>query len=150
MNWSSSAKFPKRRQKRARIADNDPFSLATTLRGTLWHLRALPFEQIKNEVLGRRYALSLVLIGNTKSHTLNKRYRGKDKPTNVLSFSLDTETGEIYLNVHATAREARRGGVGIQQHALFLFIHGLLHLKGLEHGATMERMEQTLLKRFAS
>lgn len=91
-----------------------------------------------------------MLIGDTKSRTLNKRYRGKDKPTNVLSFPLDENTGEIFLNADAAAREARRGGISIQQHTVFLFIHGLLHLKGLKHGATMERLEQALVRRFAS
>ncbi len=62
----------------------------------------------------------------------------KDKVSNVLSFPLSKHSGEILICPRAAAPYT----IG------YLFIHGLLHLKGHKHGATMERIEQTVLKRF--
>ncbi|MBX4199854.1 rRNA maturation RNase YbeY [Candidatus Parcubacteria bacterium] len=98
----------------------------------------LDFMSIKNTVLGKSYELSLVFIGDTRSHRLNLSYRGKDKPTDVLSFPLSKASGEIFINLKKSARF----GVG------FLFIHGILHLKGFEHGVRMENEEKKLLKKF--
>jgi ssRNA-specific RNase YbeY (16S rRNA maturation enzyme) len=93
-----------------------------------------PFEKLKDKVVGKKYELSLVFIGNKDSHKLNLLYRGKDKPTNVLSFPLSKTSGEIFIDL------------SFKEHSvIFLFIHGLLHLKGMQHGATMEREEKKLL-----
>jgi probable rRNA maturation factor len=89
-------------------------------------------------VLGKNYELSLVLCGNILSHKLNLNYRGKDKPTNILSFPLTKSSGEIFINL------SKLGVYSI----LELFIHGLLHLKGMEHGYTMEQAEKSLLQKF--
>lgn len=113
---------------------NNRFSITNKTKSTL---KGVPFTKIKNEVLGKDYSLSLVFIGEKKSHELNLRYRGKDKATNVLSFPLDKKTGEIFIIPRLAQKE-----VG------FLFIHGLLHLKGMEHGSTMERAELVLRKKF--
>lgn len=93
-----------------------------------------PFEKLKDKVLGKSYELSLVFVGDKLSHKLNFLYRGKDKPTNVLSFPLSKSSGEIFIDL------------SFKEHSvIFLFIHGLLHLKGMQHGATMEREEKKLL-----
>jgi probable rRNA maturation factor len=93
-----------------------------------------PFLKIKNKALGKSYDLSLVFVGNALSHKLNLSYRGKDKPTNVLSFPLSKTSGEIFIDLSLAKKEV-----------VFLFIHGVLHLKGMQHGATMEREEKKLL-----
>jgi rRNA maturation RNase YbeY len=103
---------------------------------------SFPFEAIKNHVLGKNYELSLVFVGDTRSRTLNRQYRGKDKRANVLSFPLTKDAGEIFLNL----RMAETGEFSL----LELFIHGLFHLKGLDHGPIMEHKEQTTLKKFQS
>ena len=100
----------------------------------------MPFANIKDSVLGKSYELSLVFIGETTSRKLNKQYRQKDKATNVLSFPLDKKSGEIFITPSVAKKEGHSVG--------FLFIHGLLHLKGLEHGDTMERAEIKLRKIF--
>ncbi|MBX4189015.1 rRNA maturation RNase YbeY [Candidatus Parcubacteria bacterium] len=97
-----------------------------------------PFKATKRKVLGDSYRLSLVLCGDALSRRLNRAYRKKDKPTNVLAFPLSKDSGEIFINL----KKVKPFSVE------FLFIHGLLHLKGMEHGATMERREQELLKKF--
>ena len=94
--------------------------------------------EIKNKVLGNKYELSLVFIGSTRSRKLNLTYRDKDKPANVLSFPLTKSSGEIFIDLNKTKTFS----------TLHLFIHGLLHLKGMQHGGKMESEEQRLLKLF--
>lgn len=97
------------------------------------------FGAIAEKVLGREYDLSLVFVGNTRMHRLNKSYRNKDYATNVLSFPLSKNSGEIVINL--------RGLRGFSP--LHLFIHSLLHLKGYEHGSRMESVEHKLCKTFS-
>lgn len=98
----------------------------------------IPFEKIKDKVLGKRYELSLVFCGDALSRKLNRTYRKKDYPTNVLSFPISKTEGEIFIN------QSRTKGFSVAH----LFIHGLLHLKGMQHGDRMEAREKTLLKAF--
>lgn len=100
--------------------------------------RPLPkadFASLSEEALGSGYELSLVFCGDALSKRLNSRYRGKDYPTNVLSFPLSKTSGEIFINLN------KLGEFSVPQ----LFVHGLCHLKGMEHGRTMEKAEQALL-----
>ena len=85
--------------------------------------------------MGEKYELSLVFCGNFLSRRLNRVYRGKDKVANVLSFPLSAHSGEIFINL----TNPKPFGVA------HLFIHGLLHLKGMQHGDTMEETEQKIL-----
>ncbi|HBB65416.1 MAG TPA: hypothetical protein DCZ84_02165 [Candidatus Vogelbacteria bacterium] len=97
------------------------------------------FASAAEQVLGRGYELSLVFVGNERMRTLNRRYRGKNTTTNVLSFPLSKTSGEIFINL--------RGLEGYL--VLRLFIHALLHLKGYAHGSRMERIETKLCKTFS-
>lgn len=98
-------------------------------------------NKIKNAVLGKRYDLSLAFLSVKQMRRAMKfRYKritGK-KTSNVLSFPLSKTSGEILICKKAAAPFT----------VPHLFIHGALHLKGLAHGATMEREERRLLKRF--
>ena len=111
-------------------------------------LPSVPFVNIKNTVLGKDYSLSLVFIGKKKSLELNFSYRGKNNPTNILSFSLNKNTGEIFITPALAKKEAKAFGRQTDNFIAFLFIHGLLHLKGMEHGSRMERVEAKLCKQF--
>jgi len=99
-------------------------------------------------VLGADYELSLVFIGSTRSRALNKQHRGKDRPTNILSFPLEEEAGEIYIALRLAESEASKFNMKPRSFVAYLFLHGLLHLKGYDHGSTMERKEDVLLQRF--
>lgn len=106
---------------------------------------SIPFTQIKNSVLGKDYELSLVLADKATSRKLNRVYRGKDKSTNVLSFPLSKSSGEIFIDLDTAQKEAKGFEMSFQKFVKYLYIHGLLHLKGMAHGRKMERVEKKLL-----
>jgi probable rRNA maturation factor len=116
-------------------------------------------------VLGQRAgrsAVSLMIVGPARSRALNREYRGKDQATNVLSFSmtgaLDAATGrrllgDLVICPAVLRREAREQGKPVRAHWLHLFVHGLLHLEGLDHeraaeARRMERREIRILRHF--
>ena len=111
-------------------------------------VRDLPYENIKNKIMGKRYSLSLAFVGDKRSTTLNKTYRGKNTPANILSFPLSKNEGEIIINPHQARRDAKHHTMVPGKFVGYLFIHGLLHLKGCIHGSTMNREEERLLKKF--
>jgi len=91
--------------------------------------------------------VTLRVVGAREGRRLNKAYRGKDRPTNVLSFPYGGE-GDIVLCHPVIAREARAQGKRLAAHYAHLVLHGLLHLRGFAHGRKMERREIALLARF--
>lgn len=123
-------------------------SISSTLDGSIPY-RTLPFSDMKTAVLGEEYSLSLAFVGDARMRTLNRTYRNKDATTDVLAFPLDKKTGEIVINPREAKRRAPRHGMSPRAYTAFLFIHALLHLKGMGHGATMEQAEKRLVKRFA-
>ncbi|MEX2029234.1 MAG: rRNA maturation RNase YbeY [Candidatus Paceibacterota bacterium] len=102
----------------------------------------MEFDELKNDILGRQYSLSMAYVSEKKSRELNKKYRKKDKATNVLSFSLRKNTGELVLCKTVIKKEAETLKKNFQEWLGFLVIHGMLHLKGLKHGIIMERTEK--------
>jgi probable rRNA maturation factor len=83
----------------------------------------------------RTYEISVVLTDDAEIRTLNAQWRGKDKPTNVLSFPQDEETllGDIILALGVIEREAAEQAKPLADHTAHLTIHGLLHLLGYDH-----------------
>jgi probable rRNA maturation factor len=108
----------------------------------------VPFSDIKNYILGSKYELGLIFVGDTLSKRLNTTYRGKAKIANILSFPYSKTEGEIFIHLGRAESEAKKFDHTYIQHLTFLLIHGLLHLKGLDHSAKMENEEQRILKRF--
>ncbi|QSH39655.1 rRNA maturation RNase YbeY [Candidatus Kaiserbacteria bacterium] len=123
---------------------NSHFDITHTTQGTL---PSVPFEKIKNTILGQSYTLSLVLMADTLAKRLNKEHKKRTNPTNILSFPLSDKEGEIFLNIRRAKRDAKKFGHTTNQHIVFLFIHGCLHLKGNVHGEEMEKQEEKLLKK---
>jgi probable rRNA maturation factor len=109
----------------------------------------LPFERLKKEILGEKYDLSVAFVTPKESHKLNLTYRKKDKPTNVLSFPLDKNSGELVLDLKTSRTDAPNFEMNPSKFLLFLVIHGMLHLKGYDHGSTMEKQEKKFLKIFS-
>lgn len=121
-----------------------PFSLTKTVKT----IPTFPYETMKNDVLGKRYSLSLTFVGPSRAQKLNQLYRKKGYTPNVLSFPLDTNCGEIVICPDVARREAHEYHLSKDGYLAFLFIHGLLHLKGLDHGDTMERLERRYVSKY--
>ncbi|MFA4975097.1 MAG: rRNA maturation RNase YbeY [Candidatus Paceibacterota bacterium] len=102
----------------------------------------MKFEKIKQDILGKEYSLSIAFVSEKKSREINKKYRKIDKPTNVLSFALHKDVGEIVLCKSVIKKELKKFGRTLPQLVGFLVIHGMLHLKGMEHGSIMEEAEK--------
>jgi len=94
--------------------------------------------------------LALVFAGDGVLKRLNGRYRGKDRPTDVLSFPGPGGAeglGDILISVPAAERNARRLGRTLAQELDVLALHGFLHLLGYDHetdDGTMDRLERRL------
>lgn len=94
--------------------------------------------------------VSILLTNDEEIQELNKTYRGKDKPTNVLSFPQNEEglLGDIAMALETLRREAVEQEKTLQEHFTHLFVHGVLHLSGYdhEHESDQRDMEQQEVK----
>ena len=124
----------------------DTFSTYTAVRAVV---PRLPYQKIKERVLGSTYTLSLAFISPTESKRLNASLRGKQKAANVLAFPLSKRSGEILICLAVARRDAEIFNTTYRGCVAMLFIHGLLHLKGYSHGSTMDR-EERRVRRFFS
>ncbi|MCE9517662.1 rRNA maturation RNase YbeY, partial [Candidatus Nomurabacteria bacterium] len=87
-------------------------------------------------------------VSSAKQRKLNQTYRNKDKTTNILSFVISKTSGDITIDLKQVKKDAPLFDMTYTKFLQFLFIHGLLHLKGLEHSSTMEKEEQKYMKKF--
>ena len=112
--------------------------------------------------------LSLVLVSDGRMRALNRRYRKKDRPTDVLSFPLHEKRGQatflrksslspfllgdVVISVPTARRRAAEVGHGLREELRRLLVHGVLHLLGYDHergprdAALMARKERSILK----
>lgn len=111
-------------------------------------LPSLPFVEMKNKILGAKYELSISFVTKKESQTLNNSYRQKDYPTNILSFELTKKSGELIIQPSIVKRDAKNFDMDYKNFLGFLLIHGMLHLKGMQHGSTMEAQEVRFKKIF--
>ena len=111
-------------------------------------LPRLAFLDIKNAVLGKNYELSLAFVSAAEIKRVNRIHRDIDKPTDILSFPLSETEGEMYICLTETKKEAKNFDRPYENFLAFLFIHGCVHLKGFDHGSTMERIERRFRKKF--
>ncbi len=107
---------------------------------------SVPFLTIKEKILGKNYNLTVIFCTPQESQERNNGYRDKDYPTNILSFPLSADEGEIYLSLATVRRDAKNFAMSYLQFLHLLVIHGMLHLKGFDHGSTMEGLEDKYLK----
>jgi probable rRNA maturation factor len=120
-------------------------SVTTTVRDA----PSIDYCALARDALGTTWDVSFVICGDTRAQKLNATYRNKTYTPNVLSFPLSATSGEVVINVREAEREAKRLNVPARERIVHLAIHGLLHLRGMDHGVTMERTEARLLKRFS-
>jgi len=102
--------------------------------------------------------ISLLLTSDEEIRALNKSWRGKDEPTNVLSFPLGEGAhdnnpqplGDVVLACETVTREAESRGIEVGHHSAHLVVHGVLHLLGYDHecegeATRMEDLEVAIL-----
>jgi probable rRNA maturation factor len=100
-----------------------------------------------------RGSVCVVLADDASLRDLNRTFRGKDKPTNVLSFEGEgEELGDIVLAYETVKREAKEQGKSFASHTAHLVVHGCLHLLGHDHererdAEKMEALEISILAR---
>ena len=108
-----------------------------------------PFEKAHAHILPS-WDVSLAFVGTGRAQQMNKALRNKDYVPNVLSYESGKNSGEVVICLLEARKQAPEYDMTYTQFVGFLFIHGLLHLKGQQHGATMDKQERLLLKRFIS
>lgn len=106
----------------------------------------------------RSVAVTLRVVGDAESRALNARYRGKRKPTNVLSFPFAPPRGvksdllgDLVICAPVVRREAHTQRKALDAHWAHMVVHGIMHLRGYDHdndkdAAIMERRETRTLK----
>lgn len=126
---------------------------------------AIAHAALPTAIAGRALELSVVLTDDKAIRILNADYRGKDKPTNVLSFAtLDDDdnilppagpvpVGDVIVALETLQREAAETGKTAADHLTHLLVHGTLHLLGYDHideeeANTMESLEIFILGQF--
>ena len=111
--------------------------------------------EVESALANPRLTASLLFTSDEEVHALNREWRGKDRPTNVLSFPmLEREDllalapegppemlGDLALAHETCAREAAEKGITLVDHATHLLIHGFLHLAGHDHVDSDEQAE---------
>ena len=110
---------------------------------------------VAGELRNPRLSTSLLFTTDAEVHALNREWRDRDKPTNVLSFPMLTRDelldltpegppvmlGDIALAYETCAREAEEKGIPLEHHAAHLIVHGLFHLAGYDHVHSDEEAE---------
>lgn len=94
------------------------------------------------------FELTIRLVNTEESQQLNKQYRGKDKPTNVLSFPFEVPDGvelnllgDLIICIEVMKQEAQEQNKALFDHWAHLVIHGCLHLVGFDHISETEALE---------
>lgn len=106
----------------------------------------------KNIKIKSKVEVSIAVIGSDKIRTLNRMYRKKDKPTDVLSFEAVKDfrgrdyLGEVIICYPKALSQAKKRGVNVLAEIEFLLVHGFLHLIGFDHQNLAEEKKMDVLQ----
>ena len=99
---------------------------------------------------GAAKSVNLILVADSTMRQLNRRFRRRDRTTDVLSFAMEEDSdpllGEIYISIPTARRNAAGDGRELAEELLRLFCHGLLHLTGTHHPNAKTRAEMKRLE----
>ncbi|MEW6102865.1 MAG: rRNA maturation RNase YbeY [bacterium] len=109
-------------------------------------IKAIAKEVFEKE--GKVGELSIAFVDDNEIKELNKRFLGKDKPTDVLSFQLNESMGEVIISTDTAKRQAIEYGISFISEISVLLIHGLLHILGYNHSKEMRQKEEFYLGGF--
>jgi probable rRNA maturation factor len=119
-------------------------------------IRTTTFKRLLERLVARHRLgdpeLTLAFVGTAAIRTLNRKFRKRDRPTDVLSFPVRKQAadgryylGDIVISVPVAYRQGRRNGHGLERELEVLAVHGFLHLLGYNHSRAMEEQERTAL-----
>lgn len=111
-------------------------------------LPLVDFIALKDGALGKKYNLTVIITTPARMKELNTIYRDKKQATDILSFPISKNEGEIYLCLSESRKEAPKFERSYENFIPFLFIHGCVHLLGHDHGAIMDGIEVKLRRKF--
>ena len=98
------------------------------------------------EIVNEPHDATIAFVSNRKIRDLNRRFRGQNKDTDVLSFPADEATtrnlGDIAISLEQARIQARANGLKFEQEVAQLILHGLLHLCGYDHETDNGEMDQ--------
>jgi len=140
-----------------------PFDMDITVQCEEWREALSDIESVVETAISRVLSvleapklgeLSIALIDDVEIQRLNRDYRNKNKPTNVLSFPDEGPApllGDIVLALETIMQEAAEKSISVKDHVTHLVMHGFLHLQGYDHetedtAAAMEALEIKALK----
>lgn len=137
-------------------SDGWPAPQASASWGHLAQLCAEAAADCTPELANARLETSLLFTSNEEVHALNKEWRERDKPTNVLSFPMMERSellalapdgppemlGDLALAHETCVREAAEKGISADHHTAHLIVHGLLHLAGYDHETSDDDAEK--------
>ena len=140
------------------------------------HVRCVTFDQARLERLARAILsdvgeasaeMGILFVGDQRMRGLNRRYRGKDRTTDVLAFAMREAftphasrltpdmLGDVVISVPTAWRQAKEAGRSLDEELAWLLVHGILHLCGYDHvrsekeARRMHRRERMILRSIA-
>jgi probable rRNA maturation factor len=129
------------------IIETDKLSISYNIRKAP-KIDGVFLHKIKNSVLGNKYELNIYFVGPKKIRSVNKKFRKKDYVTDILSFPfLEDDFGEIYICLDKVKQKSKLFDTNFENYLNYLFIHGMIHLKGLDHGDEMDKLEKKYTKK---
>jgi len=127
------------------ILDNENLNISYTTKKAP-KITGVFLRSIKDAILGKNYDLSIYFVGQDKIHSINKQYRKKDYITDILSFPYE-DFGEIYICLDKVAQKAKLFDTTVDNYLNYLFVHGMTHLLGHDHGDEMDKLEKKYTKK---
>jgi len=147
-----------KKTRKARAVPNLPFDIDIAVQCEDWQNALSDIDGLAERAVGQIVEqlevpklgeLSIALIDDVQIKTLNRDYRHKDKPTNVLSFPDEGPApllGDIVLAYETVAGEAAEKSISLEHHVTHLLIHGFLHLQGYDHETEAEAAKMEALE----
>jgi probable rRNA maturation factor len=86
----------------------------------------------------KEFHFSIAVVSDQTMHDLNRTYRKKDKPTDVLAFRYDDSSGEIVLSADRLRAQAKMYGHTVTVETAYMLVHGILHILGWDHESDSE------------
>ena len=117
-------------------------------------IRGLSKTRVRNQKLLKSNGITLVFLDSAQMKKINKQFRGKNKPTDVLSFAPvePGSLGELLFCLDVLKKQAKEQGHSLEHEFLYMLIHGVLHLLGYDHELSakeeklMFRIQDTLFE----